>query len=200
MSDPHLDKLDRDVSIASCFRHSSDVKKNWFLSQCLSFTWTLIFSRWCEWLDSHHSSLLLTLPTMIARRNVLQVAVAAALTAYILCTLLVRKFGNISWSTSLPDLSRNYMADSVFEHIQNNTLGVRYCPLSYRLNCWLEHWFLVWTYLCHQYERADRQARFPNSSSLGIGVQCGMARRSATGWSTSQGHAWCTIFSSIIPI
>ncbi|KAJ5202793.1 hypothetical protein N7449_004872 [Penicillium cf. viridicatum] len=60
---------------------------------------------------------------MIARRNVLQVAVAAALTAYILCTLLVKSFGDISWSISLPDLSRNYMADSVFEHIQNNTLG-----------------------------------------------------------------------------
>lgn len=72
---------------------------------------------------------------MIARRNVLQVAVAAALTAYILCTLLVRNFGDISWSPSLPDLSRNYMADSVFEHIQNNTLGVRPCLLSYRLNC-----------------------------------------------------------------
>ncbi|KAJ5415587.1 hypothetical protein N7465_004282 [Penicillium sp. CMV-2018d] len=60
---------------------------------------------------------------MIGRRNVLQVAVAAALIAYLLCTLLVRNFGDILWSTSLPDLSRNYMADSVFEHIQNNTLG-----------------------------------------------------------------------------
>ncbi|EKV04881.1 LPS glycosyltransferase, putative [Penicillium digitatum PHI26] len=62
---------------------------------------------------------------MIARRKALHMAAAVALTAYIFCTVLIRTFGDKAWSVSLPklDLSRNYMADSVFEHIQNNTLG-----------------------------------------------------------------------------
>ncbi|KAK4864789.1 hypothetical protein LT330_001412 [Penicillium expansum] len=62
---------------------------------------------------------------MIARRKVLHMAAAAALTAYIFCMVLFKSFGDKTWSISLPDLdlSRNYMADSVFEHIQNNTLG-----------------------------------------------------------------------------
>lgn len=72
---------------------------------------------------------------MIARRKALHMAAAVALTAYIFCTVLIRTFGDKAWSVSLPklDLSRNYMADSVFEHIQNNTLGVRPCPLTDRL-------------------------------------------------------------------
>ncbi|CAG8904582.1 unnamed protein product [Penicillium egyptiacum] len=60
---------------------------------------------------------------MISRRKILQMATAAAITAYIFCTVLVRSLGDKSWSISIPDVSRNTLGGSVFEHIQNSTLG-----------------------------------------------------------------------------
>ncbi|KAJ6189225.1 hypothetical protein N7519_004133 [Penicillium mononematosum] len=54
---------------------------------------------------------------------------------YLLCTAFVRSFGDKTWSISIPELSRNTLGGSVFEHIQNSTLGVRNCPPSYRFGC-----------------------------------------------------------------
>jgi hypothetical protein len=71
---------------------------------------------------------------MIAKKSFLQIA-TAALTAYVLCTVLIKNLRDKPWSISLPDMSRKYMSDSAFEHIQNRTLGVRIYLLPDRIDC-----------------------------------------------------------------
>ncbi|KAJ5138764.1 CAZyme family GT25 [Penicillium bovifimosum] len=59
---------------------------------------------------------------MIARGKALQMAITA-FAAYVLFTLLFKKFGDKAWPESLPTLSHSSMSDSGYEHIQNRTLG-----------------------------------------------------------------------------
>jgi hypothetical protein len=48
----------------------------------------------------------------------------SAFAAYIFFALLVKGIGHKAWPESLPSFSYNSMSDSVYEHIQNRTLGV----------------------------------------------------------------------------
>lgn len=75
---------------------------------------------------------------MIAKARILQLSIAAC-AAYLIFAMLVKALGDKTWLKSPASLSYSSTGDSVFEHIQNRTLGVSPYHVDHYLICRFEY-------------------------------------------------------------